>query len=117
MKSRPLILAAIAGTIVVVLAAGGYLALKKLSPTERLLGELRATPLVGLMMAEFPNAEKELRQAIEEEQRQPTTQGPPRPVVVVAELRREHIVPVLRNADDATAIAAVAARGGRVGEL
>jgi hypothetical protein len=117
MKSRPLILAAIAGTIVVVLAAGGYLALKKLSPTERLLGELRATPLVGLMMAEFPNAEKELRQAIEEEQRQPTTQGPPRPVVVVAELRREHIVPVLRNADDATAIATVAARAELVAHL
>lgn len=117
MKSRPLVLAAIAGLIIIVLAVGGYLAMKWFSPTERLMGELRATPLVGVMIAEFPDAAKELRQAIEEEQREPTTQGPPRPVVVVAELRRAHIVPVLRNADDATAIAAVAARAALVAHL
>lgn len=117
MKSRPLMLAAIAGLVIVVIAAGGFLALKWFSPTERLLGELRTTPLVGLMMSEFPDARNELRQAIEEELREPTTQGPPRPVVVVAELRRSHVVPVLRNADDASAIAAVAARAALVAHL
>ncbi len=89
---------------------GGYAAYQHFSPTEKALAELRSMPLVGLAIADHPEIRDRLREAMDAEERNPTTGGPPRPLQVVAELRREVIAPVLRNADDASAVAAMAAR-------
>jgi hypothetical protein len=118
MKRRTLVMAGIAGLVVVLATVwGGQKLLKSFSPTERALADLRAMPLVGLLVAEVPGAEDRLRKAIEEEQRQPTTSGPPRPLVVIGELRRDVIAPALRAADDASAIAAMATRAELVAHL
>jgi len=61
-------------------------------------------------MADNPSVESRMRAAIEEEMRHPTLNGPSRPFVLVAELRRQYVVPALRGADDASALTAVAAR-------
>jgi hypothetical protein len=97
-------------TVAAAALAGGYTLYRQLSPTERALGDLRGTPLVGAALADHPEVEDRLRQAIREEQRNPTTSGPSRPLQVVGELRRDVIAPVLRNADDASVVAAMAAR-------
>ena len=59
---------------------------------------------------DVPGAETRLRQALTEELRNPTTQGPPRPLALMAELRSSHIVPALRATDAADAEAVLAAR-------
>lgn len=91
-------------------AAGGYVLYERLSPTERALSDLRDMPLVGAALADHPEIEDRLRQAIREEQANPTTSGPARPLLVVGELRRDIIAPVLRNADDASVVAAMTTR-------
>lgn len=91
-------------------AAGGYMFYQRYSPTERALGDLRNMPLVGAALADHPEIEDRLRQAIREEEANPTTSGPSRPLLVVGELRRDMIAPVLRNADDDSVVAAMAAR-------
>ncbi len=93
-----------------VAAGGGYALYERLSPAEQALAQLRETPLVGLAIADHPEIEDRLRKAIREEQRNPTTSGPTRPLLVVGDLRRDVIAPVLRNADDASVIAAMATR-------
>jgi uncharacterized membrane protein len=105
---------AIVGVVVlaVLLAAAwaGYTIYERFSPAEQALGQLRDTPLVGLAIADHPEIEDRLRKAIREEERNPTTSGPTRPLVVIGDLRRDVIAPVLRNADDASVVAAMAAR-------
>ncbi len=54
-------------------------------------------PLVGLVLADVPDAETRLRASLREELRNPTTQGAPRPLVLVSELRTAHIVPLARD--------------------
>jgi len=115
MNRRTLVAAAIG---IVVLAVGvGWLLLRDRSPVDTALDEVRRLPLVGPVMAENPAIESRMRAAIEEEIRSPTQSGPSRPFLLVADIRRQYIVPALRAADDATAVAAVAARADLVRHL
>lgn len=114
-------------TILIVLAAfavvggvvaGGLFAYKRFfNPAEQALKELKALPLIGLVLADEPGVELRLRTAIEQEVRQPTQQGPSRPLQVVADLRRQYIAPALMAADDRSAIGALAAQAALIGYL
>jgi len=118
MKPSKRVLTIVVGlAIAVALVGGGYLLVQRFSPTEKALGELRAMPLVGLMMSDVPEAEKRLRAAIEQEARRPSGGGPTLPLQVVGELRREFIAPALRAADNRTAVNAMAARAKLVAHL
>ena len=89
---------------------GGYAVYQEFSSTEKALADLRKMPLMGLAIADHPEIQDRLREAMREETRNPTTSGPSRPLQIVGELRRDIIAPVLRNADDASVVAAMAAR-------
>ena len=110
MPRRTWLLAAGGAVLFVVALWGIWLLIQSFSATERTLGELRTLPLVGLLVDDVPGAEDRLRKAIEDEQRQPTTEGPSRPLLVITDLRREHIAPAVRAADDASVTAVMAAR-------
>jgi hypothetical protein len=94
----------------VAIVGGGWALVRGKSPADRALDDVRRLPLIGTVMADTPDAESRMRRAIEEELRSPTRAGLPRPLSVVADLRRQYIVPALRAADDASALAALGAR-------
>ncbi len=100
----------VAIVVAALLAGGGFALYRYLSPTERALRELRAAPLVGAVIADHPEVADRLRAAIAEEAREPTTTGPTRPLKILADLRQQFIGPAVRNADDASLIATMAAR-------
>lgn len=77
---------------------------------DNAMAEARTLPLVGLVLADVPDAETRLRASLKEELRNPTTQGAPRPLVLMSELRATHIVPALRATDAADAETVLAAR-------
>lgn len=77
---------------------------------DKTIADARALPLVGLVLDDVPGAEKRLRTSLREELRSPTTQGAPRPLLLMAELRSSHIVPALRATDPADAQAVLDAR-------
>ena len=77
---------------------------------DQAVSEARALPLVGLVLDDVPDAEARLRKALSEELRSPTTQGPPRPLALMTELRATQIVPALKATDAADAQAVLAAR-------
>lgn len=77
---------------------------------DQALAEARALPLVGFVLDDVPGAEARLRTALQEEIRNPTTQGPQRPLAVMSDLRASHIVPALKASDAADAMAVLAAR-------
>lgn len=77
---------------------------------DKAVDEARTLPLVGLVLDDVPDAERRLRASLQEELRHPTTQGAPRPLLLMAELRTSHIVPALRAADAAEAQAVLDAR-------
>ena len=87
------------------------------SPLDSTLDNIRRMPLIGLVMADNSDVESRMRKAIEDENRSPTLGGLSRPYALIADLRRQYIVPALRAADDATAVAAVAARAELVRHL
>ena len=116
-RSRPgpeegsrLVAVIVVGVVVLLFAAGGWYYFRSNSQTETALAEMRALPLVGVLMADHPDAEARLKAAVEQELKNPSTDGTTRPVVLIADLRRQYILPALRGADDASATAAVAAR-------
>lgn len=116
-RSRPppeegsrLIAAIVVGIVVLLFAAGGWYYFNASSPAAKALAELRALPLVGAVMADNPAAEARMKAAIQEELANPTQGGPTRPRALIADLRRQYVVPALRGADDTSAVAAVAAR-------
>lgn len=76
---------------------------------EQALQVVREAPLVGLVLKENLAVEARFRRAIEAELKEPTKNGPQRTFVVGGEVRRDIIVPALRNADDTAALGAVAA--------
>jgi len=101
----------------VVLAAilwGGWTLIRGRSPADAALADVRRLPLIGLVMADNPGVEGRMRQAIAEELRSPTRAGLSRPFSLVADLRRQYIVPALRAADDDSVLAAVDARADLV---
>jgi hypothetical protein len=77
---------------------------------DQAMASARALPMVGLVLDDVPGAQDRLREALKEEIRQPTTQGPSRPLKFMSELRTTHIVPALKAADETTAAAAIDAR-------
>jgi hypothetical protein len=77
---------------------------------DQAMASARALPMVGLVLDDVPGAQDRLREALREEIRQPTTQGPSRPLKFMSELRTTHIVPALKAADETTAAAAIDAR-------
>lgn len=77
---------------------------------DNAMTEARTLPLVGLVLADVPDSEARLRATLKEELRNPTTDGPPRPLVLMRELRAAYIVPALRAADAADAESVLAAR-------
>jgi hypothetical protein len=104
-----LLVAAVAG------AAGGiggrYLRTVTGSPSK---GDLDAAmlktkqlPLLGLVITEHPELERKAREAAEAEVRNPTKGGgPDRLNLFGAEIRKQYVVPALRNTDDTSALAA-----------
>jgi hypothetical protein len=102
--------AIVVGVVVLLFASGGWYYFRTSSPAANALAELRALPLVGAVMADNPEAEARLKAAIQEELANPTQGGTTRPLALIADLRRQYILPALRRADDASVIAAVAAR-------
>ena len=77
---------------------------------EQAMASARSLPMVGVVLDDVPGAQDRLREAFREEIRQPTTQGPSRPLKLMSELRASHIVPALKAADEASAAAALDAR-------
>ena len=79
------------------------------SAVEEALQVVREAPLVGLVLKENAAVEARFRQAIEAELKEPTKNGPQQTFIVGGEVRRDFIVPALRNADDASALGAITA--------
>jgi hypothetical protein len=96
--------------VILLFAAGGWYYFSSNSPAANALAELRSLPLVGAMMADNPAAEARMKAAIQEELANPTQGGTTRPLALIADLRRQYVLPALRGADDASVLAAVAAR-------
>jgi hypothetical protein len=94
----------------VAIVGGGWALVRGKSPVDRALDDVRRLPLIDTAMADNPGAEGRMRTAIEEELRSPTGSGLSRPFSLVADLRRQYIVPALRAADDASVLAALGAR-------
>ena len=109
-EGNRLVAAIVVGIVVVLFAMAGWYYFKGTSRTETALAEMRALPLVGALMADKPEAEARLKAAVEQEINNPSTDGTTRPLVLIADLRRQYVLPAIRSADDASATAAVAAR-------
>jgi hypothetical protein len=77
---------------------------------DEALASVHALPMVGVVLDDVPGAQDRLREALREEMRQPTTQGPTRPAKLMNELRVAYIVPTLKATDEASAAAAIDAR-------
>jgi len=94
----------------VAIVGGGWALVRGKSPVDRALDDVRRLPLIGLAMDNTPGAESRMRKAIEEELSGPPRPGLSRPISVMVDLRRQDIVPALRAADDASALAALGTR-------
>jgi hypothetical protein len=103
--------------ILLVLVGSGWALIRGGSPVDTKLDNMRRVPLIGLVMADNPDIERRMRKAIEDESRSPTLAGVSRPSALIADLRRQYIVPALRAADDTTAVAALGARADLVRHL
>jgi hypothetical protein len=110
-------IALLAAIVLVAIVWGGWTLIRGKSEVDTALDQIRRVPLIGPVMAENSSVESRMRSAIEEELKNPTRTGLSRPFSLVAEIRRQYIVPSLRAADDASALAAVAARAALVGHL
>src|SRR5471030_1881580 len=101
--------------VLLVAAAGLTLTIQlnivPLSPLEQVIVNLRATPLIGQAIKDNPEAEKSIREAMLEDQREPVAPGvPARAFYAVGAVSRDYIRPMLAAANDATVIAVMAAR-------
>jgi hypothetical protein len=103
--------------ILLVLVGSGWALIRGKNPAEAALDDVRRMPLIGLAMAENSGLESRMRTALEDELRSPTQGGLSRPYSLIADIRRQYIVPAIRAADDASAVAAVAARADLVRHL
>jgi len=109
-EGNRLVAGIVVGIVVLLFAAGAWYYFKARSPAETALADLRSEPLIGAMIADNPEAETRLKAAIQEELASAGQGGMARPVALLADLRRQYVLPALRSSDDATALAAVAAR-------
>ena len=113
-RKRNMVLVAIIAVLLVA-AAGLMLTINieivPLSPLEQVITNLRGTPLIGQAIKDNPEAEKSIREAILEDQREPVAPGvPPRAFYAVGAVSRDYIRPMLAAADDTSVIAVMAAR-------
>ena len=113
-RKRNVVLVAIIAVLLVA-AAGLMLTINieivPLSPLEQVITNLRGTPLIGQAIKDNPEAEKSIREAILEDQREPVAPGvPPRAFYAVGAVSRDYIRPMLAAADDTSVIAVMAAR-------
>lgn len=115
---RVLIGWAIALFVLVMIGGGGWYFYRiTYSPEALAFAEARKQPLLGMVIQDQPGAESRLRAAVEQDLRQPNKDGVSREAALVAELRSANIAPTLRRADDASLIAAMAARAAFVDYL
>jgi hypothetical protein len=77
---------------------------------DRAIASARSLPMVGLVLDDVPGAADRLRAALEQERRQPTTEGPSRPIALMGELRATYVMPALKAADEKSAEAVIGAR-------
>lgn len=78
---------------------------------DRAMQTIHETPLLRLVAAENPAIDARFRKALEEQMKSPQG-GTNRLFELGAEIRGEYIVPVLKNADDASALAAIRSTQG-----
>jgi len=117
-KLRTLLIGAgVLAGLAVVIAGGTWWYNRAYSPAALALAEMRNLPLVGMVIADESSVVDRLRDAIAEEAANPTTQGPTRQMLIVNGLRQEFIAPAVRRADDATLLAAMAARADLIQHL
>jgi hypothetical protein len=107
----------LAAIVLVAIVWVGWTLIRGKSDVDTALDQVRRVPLIGAVMADNPSVESRMRKAVEEELKSPTKTGLSRPFSLIIEIRRQYIVPTLRAADDASALAAVAARAELVGHL
>lgn len=97
--------------ILVLLVWLGFALLRGKNPADVAFDDMRRVPLFVQVMADQSGVESRMRQAIADELKNPTQGGGlTRPFALLADLRRQYMLPALRRADDATALGAVAAR-------
>jgi len=119
MKRRRTIVVLSVIAAVVAAAAAGWATrtlLAGMSATDKAMAELRDQPLVGLVLADNPAVEARLRSAVEEDQRQPQP-GQPRAFLVIVDIRKTIVGPILSAADDAAALTVMKARAELVAHL
>lgn len=111
-QTRRTVVAAISAAVAASTAIWGIEALidDDAALIDKAVAEARTMPLVGLVLDDVPGAEARLRVSMREELRHPTTEGAPRPLLLMADLRSTQIVPALRATDAADAGAVLAAR-------
>ena len=84
---------------------------------DQAVANAHALPMVGVVLDDVPGSQQRLREALREEMHRPTTEGVPRPLKLMRELRADYVVPALRAADEATAAAAIQARSALLKHL
>jgi len=84
---------------------------------DQAIASARALPMVGVVLDDVPGSENRLRAALKEELHRPTSEGVPRPVKLMRELRADYVVPALRAADAPTAASAIEARAALLRHL
>jgi hypothetical protein len=100
--------------VVAALAAGAavlganYFGAPPKTDVDRVAEIGRNLPLVGLVLSEYPALDARYRAAIEEDLKNPVKGGLTASNRFGAEIRQQYVVPALRNADDASALSAVA---------
>lgn len=100
--------------VVAALAAGAavlganYFGTPPKTDVDRVAEIGRNLPLVGLVLSEYPALDARYRAAIEEDLKNPVKGGLTASNKFGAEIRQQYVVPALRNADDASALSAVA---------
>ena len=105
----------VVGVLAAVLAAWAVGEFAGGSAADKAMAGLRAQPLVGLVLADNPAIEAQVRSAVEEDQRHP--QATSRAFLAISEIRRTIVGPTLSAADDTTALAVMKARAAMVGHL
>ena len=104
-----------AGIVAAAIAAWAVRSFTGNSATDQTMAQLRAQPLVGVVLADNPAIEARLRADVEEDQRNP--QATPRAFLTISEMRRTIVGPTLAAADDASALAVMKARADLVAHL
>lgn len=115
-RNTTIVIAVLTGGIIAAVAAAW--AVKSFTgetATDRAMAQLRAQPLVGVVLADNPAIEARVRAAVEQDQRDPQTT--PRAFLAISEIRRTIVGPTLSAADDASALAVMKARTDLVDHL